>query len=86
MGRYFLQLLMPETMKLLGNTKSKITKNENGENSTLKITYVVLLVDCNTVNNDYRQSCIHFFRKNRLASYQIFHPKVFIKKILTFIY
>ena len=54
MCRYFLQLLMPETMKLLGNTKSKITKNENGENSTLKITYVVLLVDCNTVNNDYR--------------------------------
>ena len=23
---------MPETMKLLGNTKSKITKDENGEN------------------------------------------------------
>ena len=23
---------MPETMKLLGNTKNKITKNEKGEN------------------------------------------------------
>lgn len=86
MCKYFLQLLMPETMKLLGNTKSKITKNENGENSTLKITYVVLLVDCNTVNNDYRQSCIHFFQKHRLANYQIFHPDVFINKILSFIY
>ena len=30
--RYYLELLMPETMKLLGNTKSKITKDENGEN------------------------------------------------------
>ena len=26
------QLLTPETMKLLGSTKSKIIKNENGEN------------------------------------------------------
>ena len=29
---YYLKLLMPETMKLLGNTKSKITENQNGEN------------------------------------------------------
>ena len=28
---YYLELLTPETMKLLGSTKSKI-KNENGEN------------------------------------------------------
>ena len=26
---YFLELLTPETMKLLGSTKSEITKNEN---------------------------------------------------------
>ena len=29
---YYLELLTPETMKLLGGTKSKITKDENGEN------------------------------------------------------
>ena len=29
---YYLELLTPKTMKLLENTKSKITKNENGEN------------------------------------------------------
>ena len=29
---YYLELLTPETMKLLGSTKSKIIKNENGEN------------------------------------------------------
>ena len=28
---YYLKLLTPETIKLLGSTKSKITKNENGE-------------------------------------------------------
>ena len=29
---YFLELLTPETMKLLGSTKNKITKDKNGEN------------------------------------------------------
>ena len=43
-------------MKLLGSTKSKITKNENGENlPNLEITEVVL-VHCNIVNHDYKQN------------------------------
>ena len=29
---YYLQLLTPITMKLLGNTKNKITNDGNGEN------------------------------------------------------
>ena len=29
---YFLELLTPETIKSLGSTKSKITKDKNGEN------------------------------------------------------
>ena len=29
---YYLELLTPETLKLLGKTKNKITKVENGEN------------------------------------------------------
>ena len=29
---YYLQLLTPETMKLLGSTENKITKDKNGEN------------------------------------------------------
>ena len=44
-------------MKLLGSTKRKITKEENGEN--LEITHLeiteVVLVHCNIVNNDYQQ-------------------------------
>ena len=51
---YSLELLTKETMKLLGSTKSKITR-ENGENVPhLEITEVVL-VHCNIVNNDYQQ-------------------------------
>ena len=45
---YSLELLTPETMKLLGSTKNEITKDENGEN-------VPVLVHCNIANNDYQQ-------------------------------
>ena len=42
-------------MKLLGSTKSKITKDKSSENVPhLQITEV-LLVHCNIVNNDYQQ-------------------------------
>ena len=42
-------------MKLLGSTKNKITKDENGENIPyLEITEEVLL-QCNIVNNYYQQ-------------------------------
>ena len=42
-------------MKLLGSTKSKITKDEKGENVPhLEITQVEL-IHCNIVNNDYQQ-------------------------------
>ena len=52
---YSLELLRKETMKLLGRTENKITKDKNGENVPhLEITEVVL-VHCNMVNNDYQQ-------------------------------
>ena len=42
-------------MKLLGNTKNKITKDKNGKNLPhLEITKVVL-VHCDIVKNDYQQ-------------------------------
>ena len=50
--QYYLEMLTPETMKLLGSTKSKITEDKNGETVPyLEITELVL-VHCNTVNND----------------------------------
>ena len=43
----YLQLLAPETMKLFGNTKSKITKDKNGENVPhLGSTEVILIHYC----------------------------------------
>ena len=53
---YYLELLTPETMKLLGSTKSKITKDKNGKNLPyLEITEVVL-IHCNVVSNSYQQN------------------------------
>ena len=50
---YCLELLTSETKKLLGRTKSKITKDKIAENvPNLEITEVIL-VHYNFVNNDY---------------------------------
>ena len=52
---YSLELLTPETMKLLGSTENKITKYKNGENlPKLGITEEAL-IHSNIVNNDYQQ-------------------------------
>ena len=58
-------------MKLLGSTKSKITKDKNGENIPyLEITEVVL-IHCNVVNNSYQQNSrfLHTFVPNKSFNY-----------------
>ena len=65
---YSLELLTPETMKLVGSTKNNLTKDKNGENVPhLEITEVVL-VHCNIVNNDYQQDSrvLYTFVPNKL--------------------
>ena len=52
---YYLELLTPETMKLLGGTESKITKDKNGETLPHLEIVELVLVHCNLVNNDYQQ-------------------------------
>ena len=52
---YYLDLLMPEAMKILRSTKNKIIKDENGENEPHLETTEVILVHCNIVNNNYWQ-------------------------------
>ena len=53
--------MIPETMKLLGSTKNKITKDKTGQNVPyLEITEVVL-VHCNIVNNHYQQDSRVFY-------------------------
>ena len=78
---YFLVLLTPETMKLLGSTKSKITKDKNGENVPHVEINEVVLIHCNIVNNDYQQDLgvLHTFVPNK--SFGLFldiSPKNFI--------
>ena len=66
--RYYLELLIPEIMKLHGSTKGKITKNENGENVLhLEITETVL-VNCKIINI-IKESCIHLFLINSLLNH-----------------
>ena len=58
---------MPETLKLLGSTKGKITNDKNDENVPhLEITEVIL-VHCNIVNNDYQEDSrvLHVFVPNK---------------------
>ena len=52
---YYLDLLTPETTKLLGSAESKITKDKNGENVPRLEVVELVLVHCNLVNNDYQQ-------------------------------
>ena len=55
---YYLELLTPETMKLLGSTESKINKDKNkkGENVPHLETVELVLIHCNIVNNNYQQN------------------------------
>ena len=60
-------MLIHETMKLLGSTKSTITKDENDENvHHLEITERVL-VDCNIITKYYQQDSrvLHTFIPNK---------------------
>ena len=52
---YYLELLTPETIKLLGSTESKITKDKNGENVPHLEIVELVLIHCNLVKNDYQQ-------------------------------
>ena len=64
---YYLELLTPETMKLLESTESKITKNKNGENVPHLEVVELVLVNCNLVNNDYQQDSriLYTFVRNK---------------------
>ena len=56
---YYLELLTPQTMKLL------VPKDRNGENVPLLEVTDVLLVHCNIV----QEPCIHLFLINYLVNY-----------------
>ena len=68
---YHIELLIAESMKLLGSAKSNINKDKNSTNMLdLEITEVVL-VHCSIVNNNYQQDSrvLHLFLINHLVNY-----------------
>ena len=83
---YSLELLTSETMKLLGSTKNKITKDKNGENVPhLEITEVIL-VHCNIVNNDYQQDSrlLYTFVPNKPLGSLLLISLTFLLQIISF--
>ena len=53
---YKLELLSPETMKLLGSTKKDVDQDKGGEDVSKIESVEVVLVHCNLVNNNYQQA------------------------------
>ena len=64
---YKLELLTPETMRLLGSTKRDADQNKNGEDVPKLESVEVALVHCNLVNNNYQQTSkvLFTFRPNK---------------------
>ena len=58
---YKLELLTPETMKLLGNTKKYADKDKDGENVSKLESVEVVLVQCNLIKNDYQHTSKNLF-------------------------
>ena len=76
-----MELLTPETMKLLGSTENKTAKDKNGESVPhLEITEVVI-VHINIINNDYQQDSgvLYTFAPNKpFGSLLEISPKNFV--------
>ena len=53
---YKLELLTPETMRLLGSTKKDVDADKNSENVPKLQSVEVVLVHCNLVKNDYQHT------------------------------
>ena len=53
---YKLELLTPETMKLLERTKKDVDQDKNGENVPKLESVEVVLIHCNLVKNDYQHT------------------------------
>ena len=68
----YLELLTPETLKLLESNESKITTDKNGENvPNLEITEVVLVywISLTVAVNKIQESWMHLFLINCLVNY-----------------
>ena len=74
---YKLELLTPETMKLLGSTKKDVDSDKNSENVPKLESVEVVLVHCNLVKNDYQHTSkvlFSFVPDKQFWQLIIFHP------------
>ena len=74
-------IILKNLLKLLKSTKSKITKDKNGENLLYVEIAEVILIHCNIVNNSYRQhsrALYTFFPKKLFGQLLDILPKSFI--------
>ena len=53
---YKLEILSPETMKLLGSTRKDVYQDKDGEDVPKLESIEVVLVYCNLFNNNYQQA------------------------------
>ena len=53
---YKLEMLSAETVKLLGNAKTDVDKDKDGEDVPKLESVVVVLAHCNIVNNSYQEA------------------------------
>ena len=77
---YYLELLMPATIKLLASTKSKINKDKNGKNVPNLEIIEVVLIHYNIVNNHYQQNsrALYTFLPNKSFCQLLdISPKIF---------
>ena len=78
---YKLELLTPETMKLLGSSKKFVDKDKNGEYVPKLESVEVLLVHCNLVKNDYQHApkvLLSFVGNRKFGQLLNISPHVFI--------
>ena len=75
---YCLELLAPETMKLLASTENKITKDKICE-SVPHLLYLHSIVQCNIANNEYQEDSrvlYTFVPNNPFGSLLKIYPKI----------
>ena len=66
---YFLELSTPETMKLLGSTENKVTKDKNNQNLPHFEIIKLVLVHCNIVDSNFQQNLRFLYKFIRNKSF-----------------
>ena len=77
---YYLELLTPDTIKLLGSTGNKITKIKMMKMfliQRLQKQYQSIVTLLTMIINKIQEFCLHLFQVNHLVAYQKFHQQIF---------